>query len=274
MPGGERLAERLPRQVDTMSQQNDHDAVSPEGASQALPAAPRPVTRQVLQRAWAEPSVRFWWVFALLLVLAGIGVAIEQMNAWVDENRAFSSGVVVDAVCYEAGGARLKNRPVNASVPVEVIYEYEGKPLKETGFLAPATQPFIAGVAFPIHIDPKNPKNWTNRTEATSLVGKSFGTIVCLLTALLVFLTAQFQRWRVLRTWRLADPISAQVVGHNTSAIAPASTVIRCAVRQGKQQIALNTFLPNRIPAPALGSTLEVLWLPGSTVALLPVNFR
>src|SRR4051794_30894051 len=94
--------------------------------AQPPPAPPRELTPTVRRRAWLDPHVRFWWLTALVLVLAGASLLAVRHAGWRLGARLVESGKPVDATVRQADESVARGKTVAGDKPVRLSYEIDG----------------------------------------------------------------------------------------------------------------------------------------------------
>lgn len=249
------------------------DAASTGNSARVVPGPPRPVGSLARKRAWIEPGVRFWWIAAILIVVAAIGLAVQGVLNWREENFVIREGVVVEATAFTAGEIRVANRPIPMERPVTLDYEFNGRTYSSRGMLTNVGQVYISGQPFEVRIDPRAPENWSNRQEPTTIVGNLFGAIMALFAGLFTGAISLVAQRLQLQLWSRGQHRTGRVLGHSQSALAPRSVSVRCAVRVGKHEKALSVFVPQKGHVPGENEAIELITNAAGTRAIAVANY-
>jgi hypothetical protein len=205
------------------------DSAAP--ASDVLPPPPRPLTARVRRRAWAEPNVRFRWVFALIVLLGAAWFGVSGLRSW-QRDKALLQVPTINAKIIGANADTHLGRPVPAGATVYVEWKKDGQAIQSVGSLAGYTSaaPPNIGEEVPIHVDPEDTTRWTARNEPPSLMTNLFAALACSVFALLALLSAWVKRRGVLRVWREAPVHDASVIEWQHSPLAPRSRAAKCTI--------------------------------------------
>jgi hypothetical protein len=243
-------------------------AVEPTSSAPApqLPPAPRAITPRARRRSWNEAPVRAWIILAALVLVAVIIFTATQIVSGMQDRRLILQGVVVTATVRTINGVEMHKRGFDRREILNVTLDYTGPDAKSysvQGQLAPADGVLHTGDTIPLHVDPSDAANWTDRTEPGSWWHEL--TVMWFLLPLLVIALALawWRRQQALAAWRNGVPISAAVVETKHSAIAPRSRVVRYTLTEGNDRRVFSTLIPsNRAPLQN-GDELILLSPPG-----------
>jgi hypothetical protein len=109
----------------------------------------------------------------------------------------------------------------------------------------------------PLHIDPKDPDNWTVRDALPPLPQAMIGPILVLPVAVLCGLIALVGRAGVLRTYQNGPAAEATVAVNRQTPLAPKSRAIRCSLTGGSRM--MEVFVPRSAGPLNESDTLWVL---------------
>lgn len=220
-----------------------------------IPPPPRAITPAIRRRSWIEPSVRFWWLASLVLLIIGAWFFFSQMREYRRERWLISNGTPVDAIIADANGDSRVGAKFPPGTECTLRFSFDGKPVSVSG----ALDSFITnGETVVLHVNAADPTEWTFRSQADPLNSRLSAGAIIAVAAVATAVTALLLRRRVLRVWRNAAAIAYTVVDTRHSALAPLSHAVRCTMMTGRNTRLLTVYLPGRLPRPASG---EVLWL-------------
>lgn len=255
-----------------MTQESRQPATALSGS--AVPEPSRPVTPRVRRRVWAEPQVRGGLLLVIGLLLGAIILAIGSTLEWVQETNVIRNGVVIPAMAWHAGGARVQGMSLAVGVPVDIQYEYKGQKYTHTGVLHNTGTQYVSQTPFDIRVDPENPDIWANRTDMPSVAEKMMGVAIMLGVALVCAVVTLLLRRRWIALWVDGDRINARIVGQSSSALAPHSVVLSCAVRVGKTERPLLVYVPQKMAPAAEGQAIELVVSHDRSRALAVINYH
>jgi len=239
------------------------------------PDPPRALTAQGSRRAWFESRVRIWWISALLLALIGAYFVINEVRESSGDRWLIAHGIPVQATIRAIDGRkdRMVTRSENASFNLSfqlsgVTRDIERQQLKERHAVSKAVgQVLTLRVNEQIRIyvtpdaakrwDPKDPKLWTDRSEARLQDDLIMGLLIVPLVNLLL-IVAVVQRIRVLRTWRNGQAMAAIVVEVRHAASAPFSRLVRFVLRDVRNKRVFRSIVPVRSMSLRRG---DVMWI-------------
>lgn len=215
----------------------------------AFPPPPRPFTPRILRRAWAEPQVRFRWIFGLIVLIGALWFAISGMRGWFRDKSLIQLPTVLAKIKRANDDIHL-GRPVPMGAAVLVELRRDEQPIESWGTLAgyESAKPPAIGEDIPIHVDPEDPNRWTARNEPPSLVVSLFPALICLFFVILAFIAAWMRRRSVLRIWRDAPAVPAVAVEWQHNALAPRSFSAKCSLAEPTQD---RTLFQVIVPAAA-----------------------
>jgi hypothetical protein len=220
-----------------------------------LPIPPRAVTPLVRRRSWTEPSVRFWWLASLVLLIIGVWFFLTQAREYQRERWLISNGTPVNAIIADANGDSRVGAKFPPGTECTLRFSFGGQNISVSGML----DTFITnGQTVVLHVNPADPTEWTFRSQADPLNSRLSAGAVIAVAVLATGATALWLRRRVLRVWRDAAAIAYTVVDTRHSALAPLSHAVRCTMLTGRNTRLLTVYLPGKLPRPSSG---EILWL-------------
>ena len=227
-------------------------------APPAPPAAPRQVTSAAKRRSWTDPVVRFWILATVALIGVGGWFVTTQVFAARREAWLIANGTVVNAIAIDSNGDNL--HPIGVGSTVSLKFNWQGQEMVVYGTLAMQTVAIEPGKSAPapLHVDPSDPTDWTDRKEPEPLLRRIIAGVVIIPAALVTALAAWFARRRLLAIWRDGDAELFSVVESKYSALAPLSHTVRCVPATGRDPTVVTVYLPARYPRPQTG---EVMWL-------------
>jgi hypothetical protein len=217
------------------------------------------MTPAAKRRSWGEPIVRFWLLATVALVAIGGWFVTQQVLDARRQQWLIDHGVVVpNAIAVDSNGDNL--HPIAVGSTVTLKFDWQGQPTVVYGVLASQTVGIAPGtpLPFPLHVNPNDPTDWTDRQEPESIAHRLIAGPVIVAAALITALAALLLRRRSLRTWRDAEAVLFTVVDTRHTALAPLSHSVRCVAASGRDPTIVTVFLPTRFHRPQSG---EVLWL-------------
>lgn len=223
-----------------------------------VPDPPRPYTPKAKARASREPAVRGCWIVAILIGLSFVYGTYTGLKDWWDEARMINSGPQVQAIGY-AEGAKISGRPLPIGSNITVTYTYEGKQYTEAGMLLATGKRYMAGEPFEIRIDPRNPSRWTNRDTPVGIRENLVASIMLAIFALMALGTGLILRAIYLHLWREGELVTARVLEHRHSAMAPHSVGLYCALRAGRNDKPVMVYVPQDGHVPDAGGTIKLI---------------
>lgn len=231
------------------------------------PAPPREITARARSRAWAEASVRLWWLSAIVIGLIAAYLAVTQLAGALAERRLIEHGHAVEATVIELDQTRSRmTRPISRDVTREIVLRYHvpgiDEPLEVKGRLdARPGEVVQVGQPMQIRVDPSNPRRWTDRTRAKPWLVEMTSVALLVPLVAVLLLVAFLRRAAVLRVWRNEPALEAVVVDVVNSAIAPRSRIVRLTLT-GDSRV-FTTLYPVRAGIPVVGETISVVAPPG-----------
>jgi hypothetical protein len=237
------------------------------------PAPPRQITRSVTLRSWWEPSVRFWWLATIVMIFIGACFLFSQLSSYFEESELIQHGIAVTGTIVSAGDEHDSrvSRQFPPDAPVDLQFTVNGQSITESGVILTVINDsdFIhPGQTVALHVDPKDPTNWTDRKEPEVLARRLVAGSVMVPVILATLLASLFLRRRVLRTWQNAEAHEYAVVSSSRSALAPLSFLVRCEpLGVGRDQRLVTVYLPARFARPAAGDVLWLMHPPGKPQA-------
>ncbi|QOV91786.1 hypothetical protein [Humisphaera borealis] len=250
----------------------------------SLPPPPRPVLPRISRRAWSEPTVRFWWVLAFVLLALAPFVGAGPFRQWQKLSR-LSTEPAVNAKVLRTDRETVTGRPTLAGAQVQIEIAAPS-PRQLWGTLDGWTKgplPRI-GDTIEIRLDPDDPDAWAVVHQVPPMISALATGLSIAAIAVLPLLAAFVLRARVLKVWRHGQLREAAVVGQQQTALAPGAYALRCvwidgdgpttSAARGKarpDRSIFRVFVPKRTqPALDRDAVVHVLALPdgGKRLAL------
>lgn len=223
----------------------------------SVPApAPRAVDRQASRRSWMEPTVRFWWLAFIAVLLITIWVAINNYRAWRYQRALIVDGVRVQATVAEVDGVSRVLR-VPPDTPLTLTFEMNGEEHRVQGVLVGRTEYITTRQQVPIRVDPHNPQRWTYATEVPSLRRELAMAQLLLPIVLALGVVVWMRRRRILSLWKTGQPVAVIVASSEQTALAPFSRYVRGALRDSNDKRLVGAYVPQAKADPQRG---DVLW--------------
>jgi hypothetical protein len=228
-------------------------------------AIPRPLTRGGARRAWGDLRVRFWWLCALALTVAMLGIASSRVAANFRERDLIANGTKVTATVVGMDGstrvgwtqARSDSHEVRLRVKMP-----DGQATTLAGTLAPGLGVVKIGGELEIKFDPNQPSRWTDRTEPLSWPAELVIPLSLLPIVILLLGMAAFRRSQVLKVWREGELVQGIVHEVRHSAIAPRSRLVRYTIPEVADHRIFSALIPTSTGIPEEGETLEIIAIP------------
>lgn len=233
--------------------------------------APRPLSSSAARRAWGDQRVRYWWLGALVLSIIMLFVAAECITTALSERALIAHGTKVTATVMGMDGStrvgytlpRTDSHEVelHVTLPNGQVREIDGTLPRGPGVLQ-------IGQELPIKIDPKDPSNWTDQTQAVSWTARLVVPLLMVpippglagFTAILLVI-AWYRRRQVLRIWRDGRWMQGVVLELRQSALAPLSRVVRYNVPAIDRRIC-SVLVPTNAGVPAVGEAIDLVLMP------------
>lgn len=216
-------------------------------ASVVTPGAPasppRPLTPLTYRRGWTEPSVRVWWLLAIVLLILILIYAIDNLWSWGTETHLIHHGTIVQATVVAANinaanPLSIHGENVESDAELKLEFDWHGKPMQVVGQLDGRTERIAIGQTVPIRVDQNNPSLWTYRAEPTSLAQSLFIGLVLLPILPLLVIVAALKRKKLLHIWQQGEAVVGIVAERRQTPIAPRTYAIRCSLRdRGDKQL-------------------------------------
>ncbi|HSZ59285.1 MAG TPA: DUF3592 domain-containing protein [Tepidisphaeraceae bacterium] len=215
--------------------------------AQAPPAPPRGLTARVRRRAWLEPHVRFWWLAAVVLLLAALYLLVSRYLAWHDSSRLITAGVPVPATVVEVDESVVRGKTEPGDKAVRLEYEYDGKKYEvSTAYLEgrKAEQFLIIGQPITIRVDANDPARWTPRQSPAPLGQELIGGMIALPVGILIGLLSLWLYRRTMRTWRNGQAVAGLVLSARHTALAPRAWSVRATPADEQDKRVITVFVP------------------------------
>jgi hypothetical protein len=227
-------------------------------STDTIPAPPRSITPKVRRRSWVEGPVRVWLILALLVGAVTIFFAVQQTLSAMRIRSLIDHGTVVNA----------KVSDMSRGAWFQLEYEINGATLttEQTPMMLKRHDELQRGQVVPIHVDPDNPRSWTdrNRDELEPIHRELVAAVILVPLLVLTIVMVLLKRRQVMRVWRDAPLVQAVVVETKQSSLAPMSRVIRFTVAGGASARIWSTLLPVKAGIPAKDETIELICPPGN----------
>ena len=205
--------------------------------------------------------MRFWWLASLALLFISAWFVVDQVHSFLQERKLINKGVPVTAKLLSVGGVTRTGTRYPRDTPCDLQFTWRGQTiivsditLSETG----NTNYIQPGQTIALRVDPNDPVQWTDRTQAEPMGRRLIAGVIIIPAMLATMMTALLLRLRVLRTWRHAAAQEHAVLESHSSALAPWSHAVDCAMVHGPDARVVMVYLPGRLPRPPKG---QVIWL-------------
>jgi hypothetical protein len=234
------------------------------------------MTSAIGRRAWAEPTVRFWWVLAAVLLVLSPLVGAGPVKRWQKLSK-LSEQPPTPAKIVRTDRETVTGRPTLAGATVQIQLSSPDRTLWGTldGW-ANGPLPRIGDV-IDVRIDPDDANVWAVVHKVPPLTSALLTGIIIAAIAVLPLVVAIVLRRRVIAVWKTGDVREAVVLGHQQTALAPGAYALKCAWLEtdAKSRTAdadravFRVFVPKRLLAAIehRGSTIQVLTIGGKRVA-------
>jgi hypothetical protein len=221
---------------------------------------PRAKTPAAVRRSWMEPMVRFWVLSTLLLVVILGWFVAEQGRDFFIEKRLIAQGTAVVATVADVNGDSRVGAKFPPGTPATLTFKFNGQDEVVSGPLKYETDHdfVVIGQTVPLHVDPGDPSQWTDRTEAEPIARRLIAGAVVIPAMLATGFAALLGQRRRMKIWRDGIASAYSVYETRTSALAPLSHAVRCVSAQGGGDDLVTVYLPGKVQRPQTG---EVLWL-------------
>ena len=225
-----------------------------------LPSAPREITSRIRRRAWSEPRVRFWVFAAIVLSVCGVGFIANGLRAGAHERWLIDDGVHIDAIIIVADGEPVKGKQEPPESLVSLRFIWKGQDYEPRAEPLLGRKEFITvGSTIPIHVNPKDPSDWTWLNEPFPLRSRAIGGIIALPMAVLALLWAMLRRARLLRIWRDGIAEEALIVETRFTATAPRCRAARVTPADEGDARIFTVYIPPRLANLQRGDSLHML---------------
>lgn len=230
-----------------------------------IPPTPRPLTRRVTRRSWAEGKVRFWWTSALVVSIVLVIVGSDHFTREMKHRRLVENGIAVTGVATKVqwvtaavnkGYAVQRDQPIDVEFTVKLPGKEDDVILK--GYLEPADGYIRVNDKVPLRVDPTD-LSWTDQLDLKPWWQVLAVPIFILLPIGLFFMgIAELRRRGVLSVWRNGMRSPGVVTDIRQTAAAPRSRVVRYTTTDGRDRRVFATLWPVRegIPQPGQDITL------------------
>ena len=235
-----------------------------------LPKVPRPLTLRARQRAWQEPIVRFLWLSAIGISVVALYFLGTRYFEWRQEQWLVLNGKMVTATLMHTG-QKITGRPIRIGDEVDVFFDWNGQEKQVPGVLMETNDQFVEGQKLDIHVDPNDPTRWTNRLQSTPLRTRLIGSYFLGAAALLAIVLSVTVRLQFLRIWKRGELQEGVVSTHTMTAMAPRSVMLRCQVPYRRTRLIATVTLPQNLPVPQPGATIQLLCNPHNLRHAIPV---
>jgi len=225
-------------------------------ATDVVPALPpRTVTAAIRRRAWGDPSVRFWWLLAVALLLLAPFVGTPPVRRWQTLSR-LAEQPPVQARLIRNQREAIIGRPVLPGDSVQIEVQQGGRQRQLWGTLdgwARGPLPRM-GETIEVRLDPDNPDVFAVVHQVPPLISALATGIAVASVAVLPMLIAVVLRRRVLNVWRMGEARTAAILDRQSTALAPRAWAARCAwadEESGERpdKAIFRVFVPKRLPA-------------------------
>jgi hypothetical protein len=132
----------------------------------------------------------------------------------------------------------------------------------------------MTGDTITLHVDPKDPTRWTDRSEPTPLLASLIVGLIALPIVPLLAVFGILQQRGFQRTWQKGTAALAVVHERKQSPIAPMSYALRCSMQDLRTRELFTVYVPRIgnglekgdviwvITASKKGNALAALWMP------------
>lgn len=228
---------------------------------------PRSVSPRIRRRAWAHPTVRFWWLLALALLVLAPFVGAPPVKRWQTVSR-LANQPTVQARLIRNQREAIAGRPVLPGDTVQIEIQQGDTTRQLWGTLDGWSRGPLPrmGQTIEVRLDPDNPDLWAVVHEAPPLTAALATGVAVAAIAVAPMLLSMWLRRRILNVWREGELRRAAVISRQTTALAPGAWAVRCAWVEDEQpgkrpdRAIFAVFVPKRLPAT---EEIAVLALPG-----------
>ena len=226
------------------------------------------MTTRARRRSWAELPVRPWLILTLAAALVTAYFLVTRINETLKDRWLIEHGVDVKVKVIAVDRDYVpKHRPRDQQVEVLIRFDWQKKPREQVIWMDPvadklAPNAFLTAsvTEMILRMDPNNPENWREGTNAKPWIHELTALIILLPVLIALSLIAVLKRGQVLRTWRDGEIAEATVVGAHHTAAAPRSRIVRYTLKQANDGGRIwSTLMPASSGIPAPGSTLWML---------------
>ncbi|HEY0010050.1 MAG TPA: hypothetical protein VGB55_15085 [Tepidisphaeraceae bacterium] len=220
-------------------------------------------------RTWAEINVRPWLGIAILMTLVVGGLTIYRWSEARQERWLVEQGTPTPAKVVQIGLARERQAPRDESQRVVLRYVGpDGRTIDSMGMLPRRPGGLVAlEEQMTVRIDPKNPMQWTERTEPPLILAEMLVPLLLVPIALLCIAAALWQRHRVVSALRNGQRTTGRVVSMKQSSLAPMSKHLSVTV-DGPDRRIRHCYWPTRHGSIEKGDAVDLI--AGSNGIVLP----
>lgn len=236
----------------------------------ALPKVPRPLTPRARRRAWQEPIVHFLWLSSIGIAVVAVYFLASRGYEWRQEQWLIVNGTEVTAKLMHVG-QKIVGRPIRIGDNIEVFFDWHGKEMQVPGELMDTGDKFFEGQKLTIRVDPGNPQRWTNRLQPTPLRTRLIGAYFLGAAAVLALALSVLMRLKFLRLWKRGELHEGTVSSHTHTAMSPRSVLLRCQVPYRRLRLITTVTIPQNMPVPQPGATIQLLCNPNNLRQAIPV---
>ncbi|HET6249094.1 MAG TPA: hypothetical protein VFE47_15470 [Tepidisphaeraceae bacterium] len=233
----------------------------------SLQSVPRPLDARVRFRAWIEPRVRFWWLLAIVLCIIGVGFMINGIHTRYHEAWLIRDGLHIESTVMVADGEPVKGRPEKPGGVVQIQFPWNGADYQPQARVLEGRKEWVTtGSPLWIHVNPKDPEDWTWLNEPLPAVTRMIGAFVVIPIALLTWLWTIFMQRKTLRVWREGTLAEALIVESRHIAVAPRCRAAQVTPADEADQRVFTVYLPPSLAGLRPGDALMIIRPPGSSL--------
>lgn len=198
-------------------------------AVNTVPLPPRPYSAAIRRRAWTEPTVRFWWMLGLTLLLMAPLVGAGPVRRW-HKLSTLSEQPPTSVKIVRTDRDTVNGRPVLPGSPVQIQIVASPGTLLWGSLDGWANGPLPRiGDVIEVRRDPENATSWAVVHKVPSLFTALLTGLIIVAVAMVPLIIALVLRRRVVSVWTIGEIREAAVLEHQETSLAPAAYALRCA---------------------------------------------